>query len=209
MTCVLELDRLAATIAAVPVQPKHLGLIEALRSIPEVAHARLLTNRSDARLFRRKVLSAEGELNHDDHEAWLKLECANDGGNLSATRRRLRGLNHRLTECAIDTLYVVHDCGGARHDDFAQLTVNVESTRPRGRATARWASDCAIASTPARLPAAPLRMACARGCGGRQAGATGTRPSDFETLERVGLWFLKRGTGEPSNDVRSQAGSCA
>ncbi len=126
MTYALDLEGLDATIAAVPVQPKHAGLIEALRRVPALARARLLTNRGDARLSRRKVLSAAGELIHDDHEAWLTLECASDGGNPSATMQRLRGLNHRLTECAIDTLYVVHDRGGVRHDDFVQLEVNAE-----------------------------------------------------------------------------------
>lgn len=143
MTYAVHIDGLDATIAAAPVLPKHVGLIEALRRVPSLANARLLTHRGDAWLTRRKVLSADGALIHDDHAAWLKLECASDGGNVAETLRRLRGLDHRLTECALDTLYVVHDRGGAncRQDDFVQLTVDVEDETIERRLFATQASS--------------------------------------------------------------------
>lgn len=141
MTYALDLDELDSTIAAAPVLPKHVGLIEALRRVPSLGRAQLLRHGGDSWLSRRKVLSKDGALIHDDHAAWLKLECAGDGGNVAETMRRLRGLDHRLTECALDTLYVVHDRGSARQDDFVQLTVDAEDEAIERRLFATQASS--------------------------------------------------------------------
>lgn len=111
-------------LAAVPVEPKHAALLKAVRRLPGLANARLVTHRGDAWLSKRSVVSAAGEPVADDHEAWLAAELARDGGHLATTLHRLRELNHQLTECAIDRLYVVQDNGGAQ-DNFVQLEVDV------------------------------------------------------------------------------------
>ena len=122
----MNFDRLDVAVAMSQVEPTHGHLMKALRLIPSLEQIRLLTHRGDAWLSRRKVLSEDGQLIHDDHEAWLKGECAKDAGNFAQTARRLRALDHRLTECAVDTLYLVQDRGSARHDDFIQLKIVVE-----------------------------------------------------------------------------------
>ena len=122
----MNFDRLDVAVAMAQVEPKHGHLMKALHLIPSLEQIRLLTHRGDAWLSRRKVLSEDGRLIHDDHEAWLKGECAKDAGNFAQTARRLRALDHRLTECAVDTLYLVQGRSSARHDDFIQLKIVVE-----------------------------------------------------------------------------------
>lgn len=120
-----EMPGLAQAVARTPVEPKHAALLDAVRSHRCLNNAKVGAWRNGSWLSRRKVVTAAGDLVDDDHEAWLEQQCALDGGNLSRTVRRLRALDHRLTECEITTLYLIHDRGG-RQQDFAQLTVHQE-----------------------------------------------------------------------------------
>lgn len=125
MTYELTIEGLAADIASATVEPKHAALLRAIRKHSELVDARLATHRGDAYLSRRSVLDAAGAVVAEDHEAWLASELQRDGGHAPKTKARLRELGYQLTECAIATLYIVHDRGG-RQDNFVQLEVNVE-----------------------------------------------------------------------------------
>lgn len=120
-----EMPGLAEAVACAPVEPKHAALLDAVRCHRCLNNARVGAWRSGSWLSRRKVVTAAGQLVHEDHDAWLKQQCALDGGDLSRTVRRLRALDYRLTECEITTLYLIHDHGG-RQQDFVQLIVRQE-----------------------------------------------------------------------------------
>jgi hypothetical protein len=126
----LHLPGLAEEVAEATPQPaKHGALLVALRRYKgpaDLGAAKIAAIRGDSRLGRRKVLDAAGALVHDDHEAWLQAECERDGGNVRATWLRLMPLNYQLTECALTTLYIVVDRGGARADDFLQIEIYLE-----------------------------------------------------------------------------------
>ncbi|MEO9228458.1 MAG: hypothetical protein ABI216_05840 [Devosia sp.] len=87
---------------------------------------KLATSRGDAWLVRRKVLSSDGALVHDDHEAWLRLQLEQDGGDADKTYRRLKGEGYLLTRCEITNLYLVHDQGTSEQAGFVQVEVDVE-----------------------------------------------------------------------------------
>lgn len=125
-TYLLDLPSLADAVAMARPGPKHSALVASVcQSVSELSDLRLATTRGDARLAARKVVTAAGELVHDDHQVWLAEQAAADGGDVVATARRLRPLDYRLTECEITTLYLVHDRGG-RQQDFVQVTVHQE-----------------------------------------------------------------------------------
>jgi hypothetical protein len=121
----IEMPELAQAVARAPVEPKHSALLDAVRSHRCLSDAKVGAWRNGSWLSRRKVVTAAGQLVHEDHAEWLQQQCALDGGDLSRTVRRLRALDYRLTECEITTLYLVHDRGG-RRQDFVQLTVHQE-----------------------------------------------------------------------------------
>jgi len=119
------LERLGEAIATVPVSPNHVALLSVIRAQEGLPDARLLTHRGDSWLSRRKVLTAAGDLLADDHGAWLGSELARDAGDARVTIQRLRALDYQLTQCEVDTLYIVQDLGGAQ-DNFLQLEIAVE-----------------------------------------------------------------------------------
>ena len=57
--------------ATPPLEPKdkHASLLKAIRRHSELSNAELVTQRGDSWLSRRKVLTAAGELVHEDHAA--------------------------------------------------------------------------------------------------------------------------------------------
>ncbi|PTT93032.1 hypothetical protein DBR42_00910 [Pelomonas sp. HMWF004] len=121
----IEIPGLAAAIANAPVQPKHAGLLSAIRLFEDLGGTHLVTNRGDAYLQRRKVLAPDGTVIAEDHEAWIAAELAKDGGRFARTQDRLKGLGYLLTRCEINTLFIVEDRGGPA-DNFIQLEVDVE-----------------------------------------------------------------------------------
>jgi hypothetical protein len=126
MSYILEVPGLADAIARAHVLPEHAALLAAIRSYTPFADAKLPTSHDGYWLSKRKVLNAAGKLVHDDHEAWLQPECERAGGDVRATQAQLKNLDYRLTECEITTLFVVHDPGGIRADDFVPLIVHQE-----------------------------------------------------------------------------------
>src|SRR5579871_3138538 len=108
----IEIPGLAEAIAATAVHPKHADLLATIRRHEDLAAARLVTNRGDSYLGRRKVLAPDGTLIANDHEVWIAAELEKDGGQFARTQNRLKGLGYFLTQCEINTLYIVEDRGG-------------------------------------------------------------------------------------------------
>ena len=125
----VDLPGLTGLVAAAKPTDKHKDLLVALRGFRggwDLHAARITAVRGDAWLARCKVVDADGRLLHPDYEAFLRLECDGDGGDVALTWRRLMPLGYNLTECGLTTLYVTVDRGGAAADDFLQLEVVVE-----------------------------------------------------------------------------------
>lgn len=118
----LEITALDETVAAVTPTPKHDALLRSIHNCADLRDAKLATSRGGSYRALRKVVTAAGDLVHDDHTVWLRSEVQADGGDLAATMARLKEFDYRLTECEITRLYVVQD-GGGRQEDFLQLTI--------------------------------------------------------------------------------------
>lgn len=123
---VFEVPGLAEKVSGLDVDQKHAGLLKLLRQEDALEGCQLITTRGDSRLQRRRVMSSTGDVVAEDHEAWLKLELAADGGNVRKTARRLRPLNYMLTEIELEHLYITHDRGGPQ-DNYLQLVIYVET----------------------------------------------------------------------------------
>lgn len=119
----LDIPGLAERIAATRLTGSHTGLLGVLRAAcPALNSIQLATPSSGGWFGKRQVLSATGELIHDDHRAFLQAELALSGDPLE-TSRRLRPLGHRLSECAFTQLYFVSDPGTGSPADFTQVRV--------------------------------------------------------------------------------------
>lgn len=105
----------------------HARLLGFLRSQPGWERAKVAACRSEGwSRAKRKVLSASGEVLHEDHREWLGDQVARDGGDAAATHARLRDQGLTLAECRLTSLHIVQDRGGARADDFVQLDIWIE-----------------------------------------------------------------------------------
>jgi len=132
MTYRVSLPGLSASVDNATVSPKHTALVEALRKFEPLANVKLVTMRGDIMLVRRKVLTAAGDVIADDHRTWLAQELEKDRGQCRVTADRLRYLEYRLSECAIEALYLIADRGGDQ-DNFLQVEVNVLHERVERR----------------------------------------------------------------------------
>ncbi len=128
MTYLINLPGLANAIERAPVAPKHAVLIAALRQFEPLANVKFATMRDGITLMRRKVLNAAGDVVAEDHRTWLAQEVEKDRGLFRVTADRLRYLEYRLSECAIEALYLIADRGGEQ-DNFLQIEVNVKRER--------------------------------------------------------------------------------
>jgi hypothetical protein len=119
----VPVNGLAERVAACVPSDKHHDLVKLVRAEPELGAAKIVLTEAGSTRARARVLTAAGEVIADDHEAWLQAELAKDGGNAAETIRRLAPLGYLLTECKLTTLNLVHDRGGAHHDNFVQITI--------------------------------------------------------------------------------------
>ncbi len=129
----VELPGLAKAIGQCAPDAKHRRLVQVLREFEPLASAHLAALRGDRYSSMRKVLDAQGNIVSDDHEVWLRLQLAADGGRASSTYERLKGAGYLLSKCNITSMYLVHDRGGADESDFLQVEVDMEdesSDRP-------------------------------------------------------------------------------
>ena len=113
---------LSEAVAGAPSDDRHAALLKAIRAVDGLGDAFLSTIRGGIRLLQRKVVTDTGELVHDDHRTWLAGELAREGDRPDSVLARLRPLGLRLTEVAVETLYIAVDRGG-RQDNVVQLQI--------------------------------------------------------------------------------------
>ena len=122
-----DIPGLAEAVAAAPVTDQHKALLERVQCLSGLTSARLAHVRNEGGyLNRRKVLTLDGTLVHDDHTAWLETQLAADQGNAAATRCRLHSEGYLLTRCNVKTVYLMVDRLGPDQADFVQIEVSVE-----------------------------------------------------------------------------------
>lgn len=123
----LDQPKLQLAVDSASPTPKHAALLKAIRAVAGFEEAKLVRIESGtSSLVQRKVVSAAGEIIHDDHQKWLASELEADGGRVSATRTRLAALDLRLSRCALTTLNLVVDRAGDQAN-FMQATVHLLS----------------------------------------------------------------------------------
>jgi hypothetical protein len=122
----VEIPGLAEAIAAAQVTDKHPLLLKAVRGFEPLHSARLATTRDQGgRLVKRKVLDPAGQLVHEDHREWLRLEIEADAGHVGTTQARLRDKGFLLTVCQVQDIYLVHDRGGPNQANFLQVKIQI------------------------------------------------------------------------------------
>lgn len=126
-THLLSIPGLAEAVAAAPVTDKHQHLLRTVRQFEPLNAAKLATTSDQGGwLVKRKVLSVDGDLIHDNHKEWLRLELEADAGHAGTTRARLRDKGFLLSVCAVKRVYLVQDRGGASQADFLQVEIRIE-----------------------------------------------------------------------------------
>jgi hypothetical protein len=123
----LNIPGLTNAVSAAPVSDKHLQLLRAVRQFEPLSNAQLATVQDyGGRLVKRKVLSADGIVIHDNHQEWLRIELEADAGHAGTTRARLMGKGYLLSECKVRNLYLVHDRRGTSQSDFLQVEISIQ-----------------------------------------------------------------------------------
>lgn len=141
---VVEVPGLADAVSAVVPDVKHAGLVKQMRAFASLTGLKLATTRGgdgSCYLSRRKVLSADGAVLHDDHEAWVREQLALDAGHAGTTYARLRDAGLLLSKCEITNLYLVHDKGTENPADFLQADVRLEEEYVDAVAFGKYAWD--------------------------------------------------------------------
>jgi hypothetical protein len=125
----LDIEGLKEQVRLCPVQEKHGALIALLqRSASSVMpDAKLAAKRDGSWRAKRKVVTRDGTVVHNDHEQWLHQQLEADGGHAATTFRRVAALKLFLSVCELETLYLVHDRLNDNPADFVQATVLVEN----------------------------------------------------------------------------------
>lgn len=122
----LSIEGLAERVAATRPSESHAALLTVLRNfVPPFGSTKLATTRSDFWIDQRQVLTATGELIHDDHREYLHVELARHG-HPDEVVRALRPLDYRLSHCELTKLVFVSDPGIGPPSHFTQVEVDVE-----------------------------------------------------------------------------------
>ena len=127
---ILTLEALMPSVAPKQLRNgfSHNALLKAVRKVPGFEVAEIATSRDGWYLVNQRVFTAEGELVHDDHRAWLLQEFVNDGASAPATHERLSQANFRLSRTSITHIILTVDRGG-RESNFLQLEVEMHCER--------------------------------------------------------------------------------
>jgi len=121
-----QIPGLKEAVAACPPTTDHAPLVALLADQAALAGARLATTRGDRWLATRKIYTRDGALLAVDHEAWLADQVAQDGNDARKTFTRLKDAGHRVTQCAITSLYVVASAPPEGPSRFLQAEIEVE-----------------------------------------------------------------------------------
>lgn len=127
MTYLIDNPELASAVASAKPHPKHTHLLAAIRRVPGLEAAKLTAAGDQGRLCCRKVISANGQVISDDHQAWLRDECGRSGAGTAW--RYLKSQGHRLSACNVNNLYVTVDRGGVRQDNYLQIEIELQDER--------------------------------------------------------------------------------
>jgi hypothetical protein len=106
----------------------HSQLVQAVARFPGLEAATVRATRGgDGSIYmqRRKVMRADGSVEHDNHAAWLAEQLRADDGDAKATYERLSQQGYRLSRCDITRLHLACDRGGADQADFLQVDVDL------------------------------------------------------------------------------------
>lgn len=126
----LDIPGLAKRVAATRPSASHAALLTVLRAAsPSLRAIKLVMTRGGIQLAKRQVLTAAGELIHDDHREFLRAELAGVGGNFDEVAKGLRPLDFRLSQCEATELFLVNDAGSGSPARFLQVAIDVERER--------------------------------------------------------------------------------
>lgn len=122
----LAIPGLEEAIAAASPHKSHKHALDALRKATGEDGWALATARNDGGWWaKRKVLNKAGDVIAEDHEAWLRIQVAADGGDMAAARKRLQAGGYQLSKCHLSEVYFVLDRGGPQWN-FAQVRCALE-----------------------------------------------------------------------------------
>lgn len=125
----LQIEGLEHAVSQTSPDKGHRGLVKRLAGMPGLEGLVLATTRDEGSyLSRRLVVSATGDIVHEDHVAWLKQQVDADGGDFGATRRRLQPMGYQLSECRLSDIYLIQDRGGEQWN-FSQIRCRLEHER--------------------------------------------------------------------------------
>ncbi len=126
----ITIDGLEKAVGDCPYQSKHTKLLALLRSSAGLADDTVKISRAreqGGRWQKRKLLTREGVVLHDDAHEWVRQQLLIDAGNAPACFRRLSTQPLYVSECRLEELYFVLDRGTENHADFVQVCVYVEN----------------------------------------------------------------------------------
>lgn len=123
----LQIPGLHEAVASAAWSAGHKHLLSAIRAHEPLASAKLVKESNEGgRLIKRKVLTAGGDLVHEEMDVWLRQELERDHGHAANTFNRLKSQGYLITECELEKLFIVQDNGGDQ-DNFVQLQVFTEN----------------------------------------------------------------------------------
>lgn len=122
----LQIPGLEEAIAAAVPHKSHKHALAALHKATGEPGWALATTRDEGAWWsKRKVLTKTGAIVAEDHESWLRIQLAADGGDMAVTRRRLQVSGFQLSKCHISEAFFTLDRGGDQWN-FSQVRCALE-----------------------------------------------------------------------------------
>lgn len=121
---------LEAAVEGCPYQPKHSKLLALMRSAEGLGGGALKLTRAREQggsWIKRKLLTKEAEILHEDAREWVKEQLQQDGGDVAACYRRLSAQTLFVSKCELEELYFAVDRINDNPADFIQVCVYVEN----------------------------------------------------------------------------------
>ena len=113
-----------------PLSAKDSKLLALLRSAEGLGEGALKLTRAREQggsWIKRKLLTKEAEILHEDAREWVKEQLQQDGGDVTACYRRLRAQTLFVSKCELEELYFSVDRTNDNPADFIQVCVYVEN----------------------------------------------------------------------------------
>lgn len=126
----ITVDGLETAVQTCPLHAKHAKLLDLLRSQIGLNDAALkisaLRNK-DRYWHKRKLLTADGQIMHDDAHQWVREQLKIDGQDARACFDRLCAQNLYVSRCELEEIYFTLDRNNDNPADFVQVCVYVEN----------------------------------------------------------------------------------